>query len=244
MEISSTDRIIISGITGTGKTYLLRYFAHQFAPDILIVDPLNQFGMFPDECRYIPQRETPNELEEVCHRLWSRGNLTLIIEESEQYLQQGRAMLPYTSGLIRMGRNWGVGIICTTRRIQDVNKRFFDLAQHAFFFKCGLQSREYIANMIGKEYVYPTAEPKYNTTGYCIMTLPEFAFLHLDLKTETADISRLQVKGREHITEVGKGQKPGAPPEEPRDKKGSLFPEENKGQEEPEEKVTDEKAKG
>lgn len=204
MEIKADDRIIISGLTGTGKTYLLRYFATQFEPDILIIDPLDQYSNFLDECRYIPKRETPNELEQICKSLWSRANVTLIIEESEQYLQQGRSILPFTSGLIRMGRNWGIGVFATTRRIQDLNKRLFDLAQHAFFFRCGLQSRDYIARMIGPEYVYPYPAPKYNKTGYTITTLPEYAFLHLDLKTETADVSRLHIEGREYVQEVGK----------------------------------------
>lgn len=204
INIRSDDRIIISGLTGTGKTKLLTYFALQFEPDILIVDPLDQYGMFPDECRYIPKQETPQELEQICTSLFARTNCTLIIEESEQYLQQGRSMLPYTSGLIRMGRNWGIGIFCTTRRIQDVSKRFFDLAQHAFFFACGLQSRDYIARMIGAEFVYPHPSPKYNKTGHTITTLPQFAFLHLNLRDETADVSRLNLKGREHIEEIGK----------------------------------------
>jgi len=38
MDIKSTDRIIISGLPGTGKTYFLRYLASLAEPDILIVD--------------------------------------------------------------------------------------------------------------------------------------------------------------------------------------------------------------
>jgi len=223
IDIKSTDRIIISGLTGTGKTYLLRYFAMQFDPDILIIDPLNQYTQFSDELRYIPERETPNELEQICKSLFARSNCTLIIEEAEQYLPQGRAMLTFTSGLIRMGRNWGIGIFATTRRIQDVSKRFFDLAQHAFFFQCGLQSRDYIANMIGKEYVWEVANPQYNKTGYAITTLPEYHFLHLDLRNEIADVGILELEGREHIKTIGKESKTPTT-EELRERKG-LEPE-------------------
>ncbi len=237
IHIKSDDRIIISGLTGTGKTYLLRYFATQFEPDILIIDPLDQYSMFSDDLRYIPQRETPNELEEICKRLWARSNCTLIIEEAEQYLQQGRSMLPFTSGLIRMGRNWGIGIYATTRRIQDVAKRFFDLAQHAFFFQCGLQSREYIAKMIGNEFVYPYPSPKYNRTGYCIMTLPEFHFLHLDLRNETANVCVLKLKGREHIQAAGKKSESPSPKEIGKEEK----PEEVQEQEAKKEKEGKEK---
>ena len=161
--------------------------------------------MFPDELRYIPKRETPDELEAICKSLFARSNVTLIIEEAEQYLQQSRAMLQYTSGLIRMGRNWGIGIWATTRRIQDINKRFFDLAQHCFFFRCGLKSRDYIADMIGKEFVFPVAQPKYNRTGYTVTTLPPYHCLHFNLEDESTEIVTLKMGGaREHIEAIGK----------------------------------------
>ena len=207
---------------GTGKTYFMRYLATLAEPDILIIDPLDQYSMFPDECRYIPKRETPNELEDICKGLFARVNCTLIIEEAEQYISQGRAMLQYTSGLIRMGRNWGIGVWATTRRIQDINKRFFDLAQHCFFFRCGLKSRDYIADMIGPEFVFPTASPKYNKTGYCILTLPPFHALHFNLDDETAVIVTLKLGGaREHIeTAVRKSEAPkgGGIEQEPKEK--------------------------
>lgn len=203
MEINSTDRICVSGMTGTGKTYFMRYLASLAEPDIYIIDPLNQYTMFPDELRYIPKRETPGELEQICKSLWSRGNTTLIVEEAEQYLQQGRAMLDYTSGLIRMGRNWGVGVWATTRRIQDINKRFFDLAQHCFFFRCGLKSRDYIAYMIGSEYVWPSHKPSFNKTGYTITTLPPYHCLHFNLETEEAEVVILRLGAREHIATIG-----------------------------------------
>lgn len=220
IDIKSTDRICVAGLPGTGKTYLMRYFCTLLEPDLIIVDPLSQYDMFPDECRYVPRRETPNELEEICKQLMARANCTLVIEEAEQYLSQQRAMLPATSQLIRMGRNWGIGIYATTRRIQDINKRFFDLAQHCFFFRCGLKSRDYIADMLGAEFVYPYPSPKYNSTGYCVTTLPPYHFLHFNLEDETAEIGVLKLGAREHIAaagtkseapspkEVGKEEKP------------------------------------
>jgi len=208
IDIKSTDRICISGLTGTGKTFLLRYLCSLIEPNLLIIDPLDQYDMFPNECRYIPKRETPNELEDISRMLHARSNMVLVIEEAEQYISQGRAMLPYTSSLIRMGRNWGIGVWATTRRIQDINKRFFDLAQHCFFFRCGLQSREYIANMIGKEYVYQNIKPQQNKTGYTLLTLPDYHFLYYNLKDETSEVGTLKLGGREHIKTAEKAEAP------------------------------------
>jgi len=227
ISLKSDDRIAVTGLPGTGKTYLMRYFCSLCEPQLLIIDPLSQYEMFPDECRYIPRRETPNELEEICKQLMGRSNCTLVIEEAEQYLSQQRTMLPYTSMLIRMGRNWGIGVYATTRRIQDINKRFFDLAQHCFFFRCGLKSRDYIADMIGYEYVYPYPSRKYNLTGYCITTLPPYHFLHFNLETEEAEVGVLKLGAREHIVETGKGTKVPIKEitEEAKDKKEKLYAE-------------------
>lgn len=214
LEIRRSDRICIAGLPRTGKTIFTRYLATLASPNILIVDPLSQYEMFPEECRYVPRQETAIELEAIAKQLHARSNVTLIIEESEQYLAQGKALLPYTSALIRMGRNWGIGIWATTRRIQDLNKRFFDLAQHVFFFRCGFKSREYISDMIGSEYMYPAASPKYNHTGHTITTLPPFHCLHFNLETEIAQIITLKLKARGaamgQIEEVGKQSKAGA----------------------------------
>lgn len=212
LALKSTDRICICGLPGTGKTVFCRWIASEIdalrrlgePPNILIIDPLNQYQQFPDECRYIPRQETPQELESICRRLYSRSNMTLIIEEAEQYLSQNRPILPYTSGLIRMGRNWGIGVVAVTRRIQDINKRFFDLAQHVFFFRCGFKSRDYIADMLGAEFVRPVANPRVNTTGYTITTLPPYHTLHFNLETEMAEIVTLKLGAREHIEEITK----------------------------------------
>ena len=153
----------------------------------------------------MPKQETPQELEVICKWLWQTSNVTLVIEEAEQYIGQYRPMLPYTSGLMRMGRNWGIGVWATTRRIQDISKRFFDLSQRVFFFRCGFKSREYIGDMIGQEYMYPSANPKVNKTGYSITTLPQYHCLHFDLENETAQIVTLKLRGElGRIQEVGK----------------------------------------
>jgi len=179
------------------------------------VSLLNQYTSFPDECRIVPKQMIPQELEVISRRLCATSNITLIVEEMEQFIPQGKPILPYTSMLIRMGRNWGIGVWGTTRRIQQINKEFFDLCQHCFFFRCGLKSRDYIANMIGGEYVYMPAQPNYNTTGYAVTTLPPFHTMHFNLEDESARVMVLKMPDspRERIIEVPKGK--ATPADEP-----------------------------
>ena len=215
LEIDLTDRLCISGLTGTGKTILMRYLL-TLADDFYIIDPLDQYKEFgeigdvlQDGKRWVPREESPREFESICQKFHAISNRILVVEEAEQYMPQGRPMLTYTSSLVRMGRNWGIGIWGTTRRIQDINKRFFDLAQRVFFFRCGFKSREYIADMLGNEYMYPRPNPKINRTGYTITTLPPYHFLHFDLEKETAQVMTLKLGTRVHLETAGKKSEAG-----------------------------------
>lgn len=195
LRISSADRILIAGMPGQGKTWLLRWMCTLAEPNLIIVDPLNQYGAFGD-CQYIPRQETPAELEQIAKRLHHVENMTLVVEEAEQFIPQTRPMLPWTSSLARMGRNWGIGMWCSTRSIQEINKRFFDLCQHAFFFNCGMYSRDYIAHMVGKEFMWETKTPRFNKSGYTLPTLPPHHFFDFDLVNQTAVVRTLTISGK------------------------------------------------
>lgn len=242
--ISNTNRICISGQTGTGKTTLARYFAAMYEDLIYIFDPLNQYSEFgePGDIREGKKRciplvsNGPQELEKVARILHRLEDRTLIIEEAEQFIPQRKPLLPATASLIQMGRNWGIGIICITRRIQEVNKTFFDLAQHVFFYRCGFKSREYIADMIGKEFMYRVPKHYANTTGYVISNLPFYHCLHFNLETEESQVVTVNLGGARQTLKVIGGNKGGvrtggAAPKEPEKKleRQQEEPEEEQG---------------
>ena len=83
--------------------------------------------------------------------------------------------------LLNRGRNFGVGIYFVTRRVQRISKDAFDLSQHVFFFRCGLKSRGYIEDMIGREETRK------------IMHLPLFHFLHYNVETEESSVHVLKL---------------------------------------------------
>jgi hypothetical protein len=163
---------------------LAKFLASLCEPRILIYDALAQFDQFPDECRYIPKNDSQEEFNSVCRKLRSTGNITFFVEECERYIGQGRPLGDDAFDLISRGRNWGIGLVAITRRIQRLNKDFFDLAQNCFFFRCGLKSREYIADMIGWQETRK------------IMSLPPYHFLYYNVNTETSSVHVLKLAGQ------------------------------------------------
>jgi len=187
VNIKSTDRITVAGLPGTGKTTLGKYLASLCMPRVLIYDPLAQYDGFPDENRYIPKSDSLSEFDAVCRQLRMRGNVTFIVEEAERYLGQGKPLGENAFDLINRGRNWGVGVLAVTRRIQRLSKDFFDLCQDVFLFRCGLKSREYITDMIGRE------------STKKIMALPLFHFLYFNVETEESSVHVLKLGVRPHL---------------------------------------------
>lgn len=158
---------------------------------MLIYDPLAQYDQFPDECRYIPKSDGLPEFDAVCRRLRAQGNITFIVEECERYIGQGKQLGENAFDLINRGRNWGVGIVAVTRRIQRLSKDFFDLCQHLFLFRTGLKSREYIADMIG------WVDTKR------VIQLPLYHFLHYNVETEESSVYVLKLKANRAMLQTG-----------------------------------------
>lgn len=181
MNLRTTDRITLAGLPGTGKTTLGKYLASLCEPNILIYDPLAQYTGFPNELRHIPRSDSLTEFDGVCKQLRARGNVTFFIDEAERYLAQGKPLLENTFDLVNRGRNWGVGMVAITRRIQRLSKDYFDLCQKCFFFRCGLKSKAYIADMVGNE-VFSK-----------VRSLPQYHFMLYDVESEEYSIHVLRL---------------------------------------------------
>ena len=195
LHMKSTDLTTIAGLRGTGKTTLSNYLAKLCGDNVLIYDPMNQYTSFKPELRYIPKSDSMSEFDAVCRRVIARGNMVFFIEEAERYLGQGKLLGPDSYNLINRGRNWGIGVVAVTRRIQRLSKDYFDLCDNIIFFRCGTQSlkiRGYLEEMIG--------------SSICgqIRQLREHHFLFYNIETETAVERWLEFAGETAHLKEGK----------------------------------------
>ena len=174
-NFKTDDRIAVNGQPGTGKTVFNAYLASLIPEDrLLIVDPLDQYRQFPDKCRYIPKDINPaQEFNDLAKQIMARGNVTVFVEEAQRYMPEGQAIGVDTMAMINRGRNFGIGIVAVSQRIQHITKNFFDTAQNIVFFRCGMNSREYL-----RKFVTPDART-------AIEKLKDREFIHYSLRDDT-----------------------------------------------------------
>lgn len=193
LHIRSTDRVAITGQPGTGKTTLTTYLASLFPEDqLVIVDPLDQYRSFPDQCRYIPPDRNPaQEMDALSRQVMARGNTVLVVEEAQKYFPESAKVGENTMALLNRGRNYGIGVIASTQRIQHMGKYFFDLARVCIFFRCGFQSRKYIQQMVPPE------------VARIIWSLPDYHFVHYNLHSEQWGVARLELPRGQRMSSDG-----------------------------------------
>ena len=185
-KFKSDDRIAITGQPGTGKSVFTNYLAHQIPHErLLIVDPLGQYNDFPDSCRIIPKDIDPTEeFNEIARQVMAKGNMTVFVEEAQRYMPEGKAIGDAAMAMINRGRNYGVGIVAVSQRIQHINKNFWDVAQNIVFFRPGLKTRgAYLAEFVAKD------------AQLAIQALPDHEFIYYSLRDDSWNKAKLTFPG-------------------------------------------------
>lgn len=144
-ELRSFDKVVFCGQSGTGKTTLERSILSRYKR-VLVFDPDDEYEEYPDirtlkkdqevtHCRYIPDTDKPEELEEIAKLVWRKQNTLLMISEAEIYLPVYRGLLPWMFKLINRGRRRNIGCIADTRRVANLNKTVVGLAEWIVIFR-------------------------------------------------------------------------------------------------------------
>lgn len=144
-NIRSFDKLVFCGQSGAGKTNLERYLLPSYER-VLVFDPDDEFIEYPDiselkkgqsvnHARYLPRSDDPAELDDVARFVWNKGNTLLVVSEAEIYLPVHRGLLPWMFKLINRGRRRNIGCLVDTRRVANLNKTVFGLAEWVFIFR-------------------------------------------------------------------------------------------------------------
>jgi len=193
IRLKPSNRIITAGLPETGKTTLARHLAAEClkaigSPNLMIIDPLNQYGQFDaliqEGYRFVPQRHDMQDFERICQHLCNVQSHTLLIEECEDYLWQGVSLPYHAYKIVRMGRNWGIGIQGVSQRIQEVDKKFVDRCQHLFLFKCGFESFDYLKQKLGRQRAQRVLD----------LRSEDHEFVHYDIGRQTFQKYRLNLR--------------------------------------------------
>lgn len=131
VDLLSWHCITTCGQKGTGKTNLIRNLLPNYQ-EVFVFDPLEEYPEYP---HYIPEKDTPLELEKIAKIIWNRWNCLLVVSEAELFLPVNQTLPPNVFKILTRGRHRNVGMIFDTRRIANLNKTAFGLSEHVFIFR-------------------------------------------------------------------------------------------------------------
>lgn len=156
--IGNTERAVIVGRTGSGKTTLARVLCGGYR-SLVVIDPKWRFelprtvtvvGSASDFAQVYPQRSQrviyrPNpedqdhaDVDTVIRRILHYGRTALLIDEAMEYATVGRIMPAYKRA-ITQGRELFVPVISCTQRPIGVHNVILSEAEHMFAFDLQLE---------------------------------------------------------------------------------------------------------
>jgi len=156
--LKSSDRVFLVGVTGQGKSHLLKSLLRTFSAQgikIMLYDDEaehDDLEGLPGLTRYVPFGiGNLEEFEEICRTVWRGGNQVFAIENIDFYAPVRKDLLPIFAHLVGRGRKRGIGLVLTSRRIQDVHKTPCSQCQHWFIFHTYLPGDiEYMVKFVGE----------------------------------------------------------------------------------------------
>lgn len=147
-RIRASDRIVITGRTGLGKSYLARAIFEASPFPRLLIDPKGEESSayavtfrdparLPDVpvARYIPADTTDLEaFDELYRQVFDGGPRTVWMDEAPSVAPSGGRVQRHIMAVIRQGRSRGIGHIATTQRPVWVARELLSESEHVICF--------------------------------------------------------------------------------------------------------------
>lgn len=173
MNLKSSDRIMIMGQTGSGKSHLLKKIIQEQSLPVVVYDDEDEHADLNVE-RYVPKYLSDEariaEFDNYCRRIFNRRNLVFVVENVDQYSPSLKPVPTFFRAIIKKGRKKGIGVIMTTQRIADVNKFPCSQCTHWYIFNTISETDlVYLRRFVGKD-------------AYKAPKLPDYYFLYWNKK--------------------------------------------------------------
>lgn len=161
------ETTLVLGHRGSGKSTWLAQHIEGYRPFIL-VDPLfdpkyEKLGLYkvasmPELLQLFktgnPQRiyisPNPKAFDLLCGMVLARGNLTLVIDEVDQY-QDNYDIPPYFRQILKIGRHKGVNVVMVARQPKEIHKFLRSQASRFIIFPLGGEDCRELEEHIGYE---------------------------------------------------------------------------------------------
>ncbi len=192
LRIDPSERWLILGKTGSGKSeyvkYLLRMVAKQYP--VVIVDPkefwlgkkpewagrkepgtvdkphlVNEFNPKWRVQLLQPDEEDDNRLEHLCRAILKRGNIFVYFDETEG-IATATHVPAYIRRVWKTGRSLGVGAWAATQVPTGIPKLFKSQAEHFVVMKVGEEDAELAASLVHVPEEEVSALKKYEWIHY------------------------------------------------------------------------------
>lgn len=177
LKISSSDRVLATGKTGSGKTYLMRHLAAR-TKRVIILDSKGRLDDWNAEdysrdavqrfirgddirLRYRADKDTDaSDLwEDAIHTAWSAERCIVYIDELYAVIPPGTRVSPGLAALWTRGREYGIGVWCCTQRPAWVPLFALSESDHFFMFRLTLdEDRKRMAAFMGAEVLKPITD--------------------------------------------------------------------------------------
>lgn len=169
IEIGPTDRILIVGRVGSGKSVLARAMFNG-SRALVVIDPKHEeelargvVARSPSEFRQLyPQKSTrvvyrpdpedrrSSDLDEVIRRILRYGNTRILLHETVDYAKP-TYIVPALRRAIKTGRTLGVPVVSLSQRPIGLHNDVISEADHIFIFDLALSGdREKLAGVAGE----------------------------------------------------------------------------------------------